>query len=316
MALINGILGKLDTLELGCTFVHEHLRVRSESIYVQFPHIYDEEEEFERAVEQVNEAKKWGVKTICDPTVMELGRDIRFMEKVARKTGMQIIAATGIYSYHYIPAHFQNRDTDYMASLFVHDIEVGIQQTSIKAGFLKCATDKQGMTRDVEKVIRAVARAHHQTGVPIMTHSHPASETGLMQLDILEEEGVHPSNILIGHCGDTDDVEYIERVIDRGAFVGMDRYGIMRGITTEQRNSTIVELAKRGYADRMFLSQDYCCSIDWYDREATKKFNPNWSMTYIFESIIPQLKVEGVTDKQVETMMVENIKSWFGGENS
>lgn len=314
LASIQSITGEINESKLGCTLVHEHLRVRSESVYVQFPHIYNEEEEFERAVEQVNEAKKWGVQTICDPTVMELGRDIRFMEKVALETDMQIIAATGIYSYHYIPAHFQNRDADYMASLFVHDIEVGIQQTSIKAGFLKCATDKQGMTRDVEKVIRAVARAHHKTGVPVMTHSHPASGTGLMQLDILEEEGVYPSNILIGHCGDTDNVEYIERVIDRGAFVGMDRYGIMRGITTEQRNSTIVELAKRGYADRMFLSQDYCCSIDWYVPETAKKFNPDWSMTYIFESVIPQLKSEGVTEEQIETMMFENIKNWFGGE--
>lgn len=316
MAHIQAITGEINESQLGCTLVHEHLRIRSESVYVQFPHLYNEEEELQRAIEQVNEAKKWGVQTICDPTVMELGRDIRFMEKVARETDMQIIAATGIYSYHYIPTHFQNRDADYMASLFVHDIEDGIQQTSIRAGFLKCATDKQGITPDVEKVIRAVARAHHQTGVPIMTHSHPASGTGLLQLDILEEEGVHPSHVLIGHCGDTDDIDYILRVIDRGAYVGMDRYGITRGISTEERNATIVELAKRDYADRMFLSQDYCCTIDWYVDEVVKKVNPNWSMTYLFEAIIPQLKAEGVTEEQIETMMVENIKNWFGGGSS
>lgn len=316
MANIQTVTGEISASQLGCTLVHEHLRVRSEAVYVQFPHIYNEEEEFARAVEQVNAAKKWGVDTICDPTVMELGRDIRFMEKVAKTTGMQIIAATGIYSYHYVPAHFQNRDVDYMASLFVHDIEVGIQNTSIKAGFLKCATDQQGITPDVEKVIRAAARAHHQTGVPIMTHSHPASGTGLMQLDILEDEGVDPGHVLIGHCGDTDDIDYILRVIDRGAYVGMDRYGITRMIKAERRNATVVELAKRGYADRMFLSQDYCCTIDWYKAEMVKKANPDWSMTYLFETIIPQLKEAGVTEEQIETMMAENIKKWFRGGRS
>lgn len=148
-----------------------------------------------------------------------------------------------------------------------------------------------------------------------MTHSHPASGTGLMQLDILEEEGVNPNNVLIGHCGDTDDVDYILRVIDRGAFVGMDRYGIMRMIDTESRNETVIELAKRGYADRMFLSQDYCCTIDWYEPEAVKKVNPDWSFTFIFDKIIPELKRNGVTEEQIHTMMFENIKSWFGGQN-
>jgi phosphotriesterase-related protein len=201
MTVINSVTGKLDTSELGLTLIHEHMRVRSESVFVQFPHLYDEEKEFAKAVEQVSRVKELGVQTICDPSVMELGRDIRFIERVARETDMQIIAATGIYSYHYIPPHFQNRDIDYMAQLFVRDIEVGIQNTSIKAGFLKCATDAQGVTPDVEKVIRAVARAHKITGVPIMTHSNPGSGTGLNQLDILKEEGVNPKSILIGQTG-------------------------------------------------------------------------------------------------------------------
>lgn len=201
-----------------------------------------------------------------------------------------------------------------MADLFVRDIQVGIQNTSIKAGFLKCATDAQGITEDVEKVIRAVARAHHKTGVPIMTHSHPTSGNGLLQLNILEEEGVQLSNVLIGHCGDTDDLDYLLQVLDRGAYIGMDRYGIMRMISTEKRNATVTELVKRGYTDRMFLSQDYCCTIDWHEPHVSKEMNPDWSMTFIFEEVIPQLETAGVTKDQIETMMVKNIQSWFKGE--
>lgn len=311
MTIINSVSGQIDSSELGCTLIHEHLRVRSDAVFTQFPHLYNEEAELQKAIEQVNAAIARGVKTICDPTVLGLGRDIKFMEKVVHETGIQLIAATGIYTYHYIPTHFQNRDIDYMAKLFVRDIEAGIQNTSIKAGFLKCATDVQGITEDVEKVIRAVARAHKETGVPIMTHSHPASGTGLLQLDILEDEGVNPENVLIGHCGDTDDLDYLLRVIDRGAYIGMDRYGISRVLDTESRNNTVVALAEKGYADRMFLSQDHCCTIDWYEPEVIKKLNPNWSFTLIFDEIIPQLKQKGVTEEQIETMMYKNSKRWF-----
>jgi len=155
MTFINSVTGPVKASELGLTLIHEHMRVRSESVYAQFPHLYDEEQEVAKAVEQVNRAKELGVKTICDPTVMEQGRDIRFIERIARETDTQIIAATGIYTYNYIPTHFQTRSIDYMADLFVRDIEVGIQNTSIKAGFLKCATDAPGVTADVEKVMRA-----------------------------------------------------------------------------------------------------------------------------------------------------------------
>lgn len=315
MVVLNTVKGAADSSELGCTLIHEHLRTRGDDVFLQFPHLYDEEEEFRLAVEQVEAAKGHGVRTIFDPTVLGLGRDVRFMEKVADHTGVQIVAATGAYTFHYLPTRFQAQDVDFLAAQFIRDVEVGIQNTSIKAGFLKCAADAQGITPDVEKAIRAVARAHHQTGLPIMTHSHPASGNGLLQLNLFEEEGVELNHVLIGHCGDTDNVDYILRVIERGAFVGLDRYGITRMISVEQRNATVVELARRGYAERMFLSQDYCCTSDRYKPESVKKsINPKWSMTYIFEEIIPLLLTKGVTQGQIQTMLFENARKWVDGK--
>jgi phosphotriesterase-related protein len=244
---------------------------------------------------------------------MELGRDIRFMEKVSRETGVNIIAATGIYSYHYISPYFQNRSIDYMAELFVRDIEVGIQNTSIKAGFLKCATDRQGITPDVEKVIRAVARAHLKTGIPIMTHSHPASGTGIAQLDIFEDEGVNLNCVQIGHCGDTDNLEYLFHILERGAFIGMDRYGLpfdSSSPSTERKNDIVVELIDKGYIDRMFLSQDHCCAFDWFPPEAFEAVSDS-PITYLFEVVYPNLRNRGITEEQIETMMCKNVQQWF-----
>lgn len=313
MVSINTVTGMIDDSELGLTLIHEHLKSSSEEVEMQFPHLYDDERAFQRAVEQVNTAMKRGVRTICDPTVMGIGRDIRFMEKVALETGIQVIAATGIYTYDSIAPHFRNRDIDYMADLFVRDIKVGIQNTSIKAGFLKCSTDKQGLTPDIEKVLRAAARTHHRTGVPIMTHSHPASGTGLLQLDILQDEGVDPTHVLIGHTGDTDSIDYILKLLDRGAFIGMDNFdGSNAVIGPERRNWTVAELVKRGYANRMFLSNDYPCTFDWYDDTFVEKEYPKWSMTYILDEIIPELITMGVTEEHIHTMMYENPKRWFG----
>jgi phosphotriesterase-related protein len=313
MAAINTTAGPVDDGRLGLTLVHEHMRVRSEAVAVQFPHLYDEAHEYERAVTQVRQAMERGVKTVCDPTVMEAGRDIRFQARVAEETGIQLVASTGIYTYHYLAPHFQNRDEDYMADQFVRDIEVGIQGTDIKAGFLKCCTDHQGVTDDVEKVLRATARASNRTGRPIMTHSHPQSGQGLEQMKVFEDEGVDPSRVLIGHTGDTDSLDYIEELLSHGPYIGMDRYGLDIILPTEQRNSTVVELAKRGYAGRMMLSQDACCTLDWFPEEMVTQMAPNWHMSYVLDEIVPALKQDGVTDEQVDQMMVEAPRRWLAG---
>jgi phosphotriesterase-related protein len=313
MAAIETAAGPVDDSELGLTLVHEHLRVRSESVSFQFPHLYDEANEYERAVAQVSAAMERGVRTICDPTVMEAGRDIRFMSRVVEATGIQLVASTGIYAYHYVPPHFQNRDIDYMADVFVRDIEVGIQGTEIKPGFLKCCTDHQGVTDDVEKVLRATARASNRTGRPIMTHSHPQSGQGLAQMKVFENEGVPPERVLIGHTGDTDSLDYIEELLSHGPFIGMDRYGIDIILPTERRNATVIELAKRGYAERMMLSQDTCCTIDWFPQELVDATAPNWKMTYVLDEIVPALEQAGVTEEQIEQMMVQAPRRWLAG---
>lgn len=311
MGSVSTTAGPVDDGDLGLTLIHEHMRVRSEAVSFQFPHLYDEQREYDRAIAQVGAAMERGVKTICDPTVMEAGRDIRFMSRIADETGVQLVASTGIYAYHYVAPHFQNRDEDYMADQFVRDIEVGIQGTDIKAGFLKCCTDHQGVTGDVEKVLRATARASNRTGRPIMTHSHPQSGQGLAQMKIFEDEGVDPSRILIGHTGDTDSLDYIEELLSHGPYIGMDRYGLDIILPADRRNSTVVELVRRGYAERMMLSQDSCCTIDWFPEELVTQMAPNWHMTYLLDEIVPALREAGVTGEQMNLMMVDAPRRWL-----
>jgi phosphotriesterase-related protein len=259
------------------------------------------------------------VKTICDPSCMFLGRNIELMQGVSRETGLQIVPCTGIYTYEPLPQFLLTRDPDAIADLFVHDIEEGIQGTEAKAGFLKCAADEPGVTENIEKVHRAIARASNRTGTPIMAHSRPASETGPRQIEIFEEEGVDLSRVQIAHTGDTDDLDYIERLLEKGVFIGMDRFGLELFLPFDKRIATVLALLERGYADRMFLSADACATIDWYPLDTDKQLIEaglvkDWTMNMVPDRVIPALREGGMSDEQLETMLVTNAKRWLTGE--
>src|ERR1700730_16580284 len=268
MPQVQTVQGPIDARELGLTLGHEHVRFRDDAVAAQWPGFYDEQAELDAALEAVAAAKSKRVETIVDATAMFGGRDVRFMKQVANETGVRIVACTGIYSYDYLPHYFENRDVDVMADHFVEDIERGIQDTGIKAAFLKCAADAAGVTENVEKIHRAVARASVQTGASIMAHSMPAVTTGPRQVEIFQEEGVDLSRVQIAHCGDTDDVDYIERLIDKGVYVGLDRYGLEMFLPIDKRNATAAELLRRGHSELLMVSQDYCATIDWFPPEA------------------------------------------------
>jgi phosphotriesterase-related protein len=317
MPNVETVQGPVDAAELGLTLVHEHVRFRDEAVAAEWPNRYDEQLEFDAALVAVNAAKDRGVQSIVDPTAMFGGRDVGFMKRVADATGVRIIACTGIYSYDYLPHYFENRDIDVMADHFVEDIEAGIQGTPIKAAFLKCAADAAGVTEHVEKIHRAVARASLQTGASIMAHSMPAVSTGPRQVEIFEEEGVDPAKIQIAHCGDTDDLAYIEGLLARGVYVGLDRYGLEMYLPMDKRNATAAELLRRGHAERLMISQDFCATIDWFPPEAAELFEAsggirNWSMTLVFDEVVPALRELGaMDDDSFRTIFMENPRRWL-----
>src|SRR5262245_44175323 len=308
--------GPVDADALGLTLIHEHFRAADEGMRFQFPHLYDEQAEWDAAMSDANAIQGHGVRTVVEPSAMFLTRDATFSKRVADESGLQIVLATGVYTYDHLPQPLLNRTEDQIAEIFVHEIENGIQGTGIKPAFIKCAADEPGVTPNVEKVHRAAARASKQTGKPIMAHSRPASGTGLEQMRVFTEEGVDPAKVQIAHTGDTDDLDYIGRLLDTGCWIGMDRYGLDLFLPLEQRNATVLTLLEQGHADRMFLSQDYCSSLDWFPIEVQEYLRanevPQWSMTLLFDSVIPELKERGMTQGQLDQMMVENPKRWLG----
>jgi len=249
--------------------------------------------------------------------VIGLGRYIPRIQKINEQADINIVAATGLYTYNDVPHYFHFRGPgtlldgpEVMADMFVRDIEQGIADTGVKAGIFKCATDEPGVTPGVERVLRAVAMAHRNTGLPISTHTHAETKRGLEQQNIFESEGVDLSRVVIGHSGDTTNVAYLEEVMARGSYIGMDRFGIDVILPFEDRVQIVATLCERGHADQMVLSHDASCFIDWLPEEAFTLM-PRWHYLHITTDVIPALKERGVTDEQINQMLVDNPRKIF-----
>ena len=235
---------------------------------------------------------------------------------------LHIIAATGCYTYDQVPWFFTYRGPalsealgtevpDPMVDLFIGDITDGIAGTGVKAAFLKCAIDEKGLTDGVARIMRAVARAHRHTGAPITVHTHPGTRRGLDAKKLLcAEEGVDPTRVVLGHSGDSRDLDHLSALADDGFILGMDRFGLSLGTTFEARADTVVEMCRRGYADRMVLSHDTACYNDMIDPNVVALMT-QWNYLHIHDEVLPYLRERGVTDAQIEAMLVETPRRYF-----
>jgi phosphotriesterase-related protein len=138
-------------------------------------------------------------------------------------------------------------------------------------------------------------------------HTH----RGRDQQRVFKEEGVDLERVIIGHSGDSTDLDYLRELMDNGSFIGMDRFGVDVLLPFDDRVNTVVALCAQGYAEKMVLSHDASCFIDWFDPEMMRAVAPNWHFTHISDDVVPALKQRGVTDQQVETMLVGNPRRIF-----
>ena len=322
MPTVETVRGPVDTASLGRTLMHEHVFVLSTEHVQNYgaDAWWDEDERVDDAVAKLTELQELGIDTIVDPTVWGLGRYIPRVQRVAERVRLNIIVATGLYTYDEVPHQYEHRgpglllDTprDPMVDDFTADITTGIAGTGVKAAFLKCVVEAKGLTPGVDRVLRAVAATHRETGAPITVHTHPGSHQGLAVQRVFEDEGVDPRRVVLGHSGDTTDADHLTELAEAGFVLGMDRFGINLDTTFEARADIVVEMCRRGFAGQMVLSQDASCYIDWL-APGVMDLLPQWHYTHIHEDVLPYLREHGVTDEQITTMLVDVSRRYFEG---
>lgn len=311
--MIPTVRGDIDAADLGTTLMHEHVFVLNTEIERNYPGRWNEQERRADAVRKLERAYDLGVRTIVDLTVLGLGRDVRRVAEVAAEVRMQIVVATGLYTYDDVPMFFKFRGPgklvdgpELLTEFFVKDLTVGIADTGIRAGVIKCATDESGLTPGVERVLVAAAHAHRETGAPISTHTHAGTRRGLDQQDVFRKQGVDLERVVIGHSGDTTDLGYLRTMMEAGSYLGMDRFGLDLMLSFEDRVRTVAALCAEGYAEKMVLSHDASCFTHNFDVADKERLMPNWHYNHLHEDVLPALRTHGVTESQIETMLVTN----------
>lgn len=305
MAVVQPVLGPIDTADLGFTLMHEHVVIRTQGLEENFG-LVDRAAELANAIAEAKAVAARGVKTIVDQTPSDW-RDVPFVRDVARVSGLQVVVATGVC--YDVPYYYRTRSADHAAGLFVRDLERGIADTGVRAAFLKCATHME-VNPHTEKMLRAAAMAHRATGAPISTHSECEVQGGRAQQAIFRAEGVDLTRVLIGHCGDSEDLDYLRRVLDAGSFIGMDRFGLDRRLPTDRRIAVIAKLCELGYTAQWTLSHDHSAYF-WVDRAASLRANPDWHWNFVPDAVVPALRRAGVAEEHVQAMTVDNPRRFF-----
>ena len=322
MASVETVRGPVELGNLARTLMHEHLFVLStEHVQNYGSSWWDEEARVADAIAKLNSLYAKGIHTIVDPTVWGLGRYIPRVQRIAAQTPVNIIVATGLYVYEELPQQYAYRGPGLLLDMpeplvtdFVTDITEGITDTGVKAAFLKCCMETAELTPGVERIARAVAHAHLETGAPITVHTSGPYQSGRTAVRIFREEGVDLTKVMIGHAGDSNDLDYLTELADTGVLLGMDRFGLDVYNPTAERVKTIVALASRGYAPSMVLAHDANCFIDYFGAAhdaARAAAAPNWHYEHITDDVLPALLRSGVSQAQIDTMMIENLVRYF-----
>jgi phosphotriesterase-related protein len=318
--VVQTVRGPIDASRLGVTLPHEHLFAGSAGVLQTWPELVGGRAGFrDKVVDRLKAVKDAGVDTIVDVTPADIGRDVRFMEEVSRRSGMQIVACTG----HWLNPSLTMaaRTADELAAFFVLEIERGIDGTDIKPGVIKVATDRDGVTPFLDTALRAAARASKATGVPVTTHSYAAGRGGEKQAEIFEAEGLSPTMVCIGHSDESDDMGYLTGLARRGYTIGMDHMpqGLRPAssglVPWSRRAECVKQLVDAGLAEKVFLSNDWYFGLTIAPTGAMQTMdtlNPDGTL-FLMRKVIPALKALGVTDRDLRTITVDNPRRFFGG---
>ena len=317
MTKVTTVLGPVDVSQLGRTLVHEHVLIGMPGYFLEYrlpP--FQRDEAMIKVVENFQRLHEYGVKTVVDPCPSDMGRNVEFIAEVSEKSGIKIICATGVYfEERGMPATFAGMDVEEIADNYIHEIENGIGLSGIKPGIIKIATGLNKISDYERKVLQAAAMAAKATGLPVLSHTQECT-CGHDQIDYMLAGQLTPDRVLIGHSCGTRDIDYQVSLAARGVFVGFDRFGLDSIMPDEVRMTNLVEMIDRGYLKQLLLSHDYVNC--WLARSPTlpkgldyKDVAPNWSMLHIFENILPELKMRGITDEQITTMLVGNTRSFL-----
>ena len=323
--MINTATGPIPAESLGRTLIHEHFCFAYPGWTADITMApLDSKAVLEAGLQAIASAKAVGIQTIVDPTPNDTGgRDPLLYRELSKRTGINIICTTGLYTQaEGSPAYWQTKavwGTDIcrmISDLMIREISEGIGTTGVKAGAIKVGSST--VMTDYEKAVHAAAViAQKETGVPIITHTEGTSG-GQEQAEFLLQWGADPNKTMIGHANNSGDIGYHRAILNSGVRIGFDRLGLgpVLNVADTVSAQNIATLCSEGFTEKILLSHD---TVNfWLGRPAFPEFAQamlkDWKIDYISKEIVPMLRAQGLSEKQIDTIMIDNPRNLFLGQ--
>ena len=305
MSFIQTVLGKIKPEEMGVTYGHEHL------LFAPPPPVDAEDPDMrliqvDKAIQEVNYFKLAGGQSIVEMSTVEMGRSPEGLETISKVTGVHIIASTGFNKGKFCDLYVADKSVDQISEEMVNDLVKGMGATGIKAGIIKASSSKDHMTPGEEKIFRAAAKAHLQTGAPVSTHTE-AGTFALEQIQQLTGSGVKPEHIIIGHLDRKLEWDYLHAVAETGVFMGFDQLSKEKYFSDFERILMIKRMVEAGHRQQIMLSGDLARMSYW----PSYGFGKGPGLTYILWRFVPWLLENGISNETVDDFLVNNPSKAF-----
>ncbi|MEQ6378518.1 phosphotriesterase-related protein [Bacillaceae bacterium S4-13-56] len=301
MGKIRTVLGDIEKDKLGFTYSHEHL-------WTNPPGSQKDRDleltDYEASVSELWRFKRAGGDSLVDATTLDYGRNASMMARMAKETGVNVVATSGFNKHIYFSSWVEALTVEEITQKLVRDVTIGMDGTESKAGFLKAGSWEQLIHPLEEKVTRAVARAQLQTGAPMWLHTE-AGTMGLEMLDILEEEGVDLTKVGVGHSDRNADSYYHLQMAKRGAYVQFDGVSKIKYYPDSTRVELIKAMLDNGYGNKLLIS------ADMGRQSYLHAYGGGPGFEYILKKFIPRLLDEGISQKDLDTIFIENPANWL-----
>lgn len=317
--MVNTVLGPIPVSELGVTLMHEHVINIEWNIVRNFPEYYDKARVVDLFCAEAEELKKYGVRTWVDATPITLGRDISLMRECAEKSGMNIIACTGIY-WQVLPFFHKGIDPEVLAELLLREVEKGMEGTDSKPGFIKCAGHESIVGTELEhNMLLAAAMVSKETGLPIYTHTHPGTRMALDQKAVFDAQGIPAHKVAYGHTFSQVDEPYIRQILGSGAYAGCDQLGYASAESMARILDMLEVIFREDLHKNIFISCDWHVRTDFGNvltaARARQNREPQSPSTVrcklLFETVLPELERRGIPREKLMEVLVDNPRRYF-----
>ena len=299
---VRTVTGDVEASALGFTYSHEHL--------IAVPPESQKDRDFElndydRSLEELMHFKEAGGRTLVEASTLDYGRDVALLKRMSETSGVHVVATTGFNKHIYFPAWVEETSAKEISQLLVREVAEGVEETGARVGTLKSGSWYNLIHPLEDKVTRAVARAQLETGAPVWLHTEVGT-MGMEMLDILEEEGVDLSKVAVGHSDRNADPYYHLQLAARGAYVQFDGPGKVKYYPDSTRVALIKNLLEHDYGSQLLISGDM-------GRQSyLHAYGGGPGFRYIITKFVPRLLDEGIDQKHIDRVFVENPARWLG----